>query len=154
MKNLEASESQHQCALIKWASITKVPGFDVIIGDYLLHIPNGGYRNTAEAAKFKRMGVKSGVADLFLALPANGFGGLWIEMKSRKGSISIKQQEFMYRMHMVNYCTFVAFDWEDAKKIIMEYLDEIDVKSDNIKLESIENFIDEKYREDSKNGTR
>jgi hypothetical protein len=60
----------------------------------LFHVPNGGYRNKTEAAKFKKMGVVAGVSDLLLLLPRHGFGCLCIELKSEKGVMSEHQQEW------------------------------------------------------------
>lgn len=58
------------------------------IGQYLIHIPNGGSRSSAaEGANLKAMGVKAGVSDLFVALPKHyddgtiKYCGLWIELK-------------------------------------------------------------------------
>jgi hypothetical protein len=36
------------------------------------HPPNGGFRTTAEAGKFKRMGVREGVSDFILIAPPGG----------------------------------------------------------------------------------
>ena len=56
----------------------------------LFHIPNGGFRNKREAAKFKAIGVISGVPDLCLI-----WKGLshYIELKTPKGSISATQKK-------------------------------------------------------------
>jgi len=53
----------------------------------LYHCPNGGSRNAIEGAKFKRMGVRAGVADLILNIPRHGYGSLCLEAKVRKGDI-------------------------------------------------------------------
>ncbi|MCK5346358.1 MAG: VRR-NUC domain-containing protein, partial [Candidatus Heimdallarchaeota archaeon] len=45
-------------------------------------IPNGGSRNDIEAKNLKNEGVRSGVPDVCLAYPSNGFHGLFIEHKS------------------------------------------------------------------------
>lgn len=51
-------------------------------------IPNGGSRNKLEAANLKREGVRAGVPDICLAFPSNGFHGLFIEHKAKKGKLS------------------------------------------------------------------
>jgi len=56
-------EDNEQICLMEWAAAQsgKFPELSLIF-----HIPNGGKRNAREAARFKRMGVKAGVPDLFL----------------------------------------------------------------------------------------
>lgn len=61
-------------------------------------MPNGGYRNTVEAAKFKAMGVTAGVADLLLLLPRNGQGCLAIELKTTDGRQSDSQKQWQHDM--------------------------------------------------------
>ena len=70
------SEADEQMEVIIWASYMtgKYPMLE-----RLYHTPNGGYRNVAEAAHFKRMGVRPGVPDLFLPYPCGGWSGLWLE---------------------------------------------------------------------------
>ena len=62
----------------------------------LFAVPNGGKRNVIEAAKFKRMGVRAGIADLVLL---NGYFDIvpetiFIELKTEKGKHSDNQKEF------------------------------------------------------------
>lgn len=60
----------------------------------LFHVPNGGARNKIEAAKFNGQGVKSGVADVILLIPRNGFSSLCLEFKTQKGKQSDAQIAF------------------------------------------------------------
>lgn len=115
MKNI-ISEAALQSMIVKWAQINK-------ISDFLIHIPNGGFRLPSEGAKFKRMGVKSGTPDLFLAYPTKTFPGLWIELKSHNGKLTINQKEFLERMSKVGYATGVCYTFEDAINLIKNYLD-------------------------------
>ena len=62
----------------------------------LFAVPNGGKRNIIEAARFKKMGVRAGVADLVLL---NGYFDIvpetiFIELKTEKGKHSDNQKEF------------------------------------------------------------
>ena len=73
--------------------------------------------------KFKRMGVKAGVSDFFIYVPLNGFHGLFIEMKKKKGgSISPKQKAFLDNVQSLGYAGYVANGAEDAIRITQEYL--------------------------------
>jgi hypothetical protein len=109
-------EKHEQIAVIGWAS------HKPLVRDHLIAIPNGGYRNVKEAASLKRQGVKRGVSDLFLALPAGEFSGLWIEMKSEKGRLTKEQIEWLERMEKVGYATCVAYSAEAAITAIEAYM--------------------------------
>jgi len=54
-------------------------------------IPNGGQRSAITAMFLKREGVVSGVPDLNIPMPCNGFASLYIEMKTAKGQLSANQ---------------------------------------------------------------
>ncbi|MEQ9892071.1 hypothetical protein [Pectobacterium aroidearum] len=81
-KVLHQAELEEQAALIEWADKTVIDG--IKIGNYLLHISNEGKRVPKAARDARRLGVRAGVPDLFLALPRGGYAGLWIEMKVKK----------------------------------------------------------------------
>lgn len=63
----EASEQEH---LFEWAAYMsgKYPELKL-----MHHIPNGGSRNSAEAANLKRQGVKAGMPDIFLPVAREAF---------------------------------------------------------------------------------
>lgn len=117
MKHLE---SQHQSALIRWSK------YHPIAKDYLIAIPNGGYRNPREAARLKTEGVREGVSDLFLAYPTDQYHGLWIELKrpKPKGRVTVSQRKWLDRTSGVGYLSQVAYGFDHAKQIIEEYLNE------------------------------
>lgn len=60
----------------------------------LFAVPNGGYRDEREASRFKKEGVVSGVSDLILLVPKNGFSALCVELKAAKGRLTDKQKEW------------------------------------------------------------
>lgn len=64
-----------------------------------LHVPNGGKRTKAEAAIFKALGVKSGVADVLIlerwAAPSAGGPAVAIELKSPTGSLTPHQKQWL-----------------------------------------------------------
>lgn len=88
----------------------------------LHHSPNGGSRNLLEAKKFKAMGVRAGFPDLFLAIPSNGFHGLFVELKSAKGRLSDGQKAYHELLRRQGYRVEVVKDFDTFKKIIEEYL--------------------------------
>lgn len=92
--------------------------------DYLLFaIPNGGKRYLKTALLLKEEGVKSGVPDIFCAMPKNGEHGLWIEMKRSRGGTVSKSQKLMREMlRAQNYRVVVANKAEKAFAALKAYL--------------------------------
>lgn len=120
--------------------------------DWLHAIPNGGAigdkaddKRAAmiRGAQRKAEGVKAGVVDTMLPLPAhaqslwredwplagkaapiNGlFCGLWLEMKKpgKLKNTSKEQKQFIADMHARGYLCATADNWRDAAKIIQRY---------------------------------
>lgn len=126
-------EDDHQCALMDWAKclrLTDIPAAlpGTRLDDYLFHIPNGGNRRKLEAVRFKRMGVKAGVSDLFLPLPLHGYAGLWIELKAPFNDSTDKnyptkhQKAWLNSMSHAGYKTEVCYGWLEARNAIKIYL--------------------------------
>ena len=90
----------------------------------LWHIPNGGRRDAAEAAKFKEMGVRAGVPDLEFALPNKFYHGLYIEMKSEKGRQSEKQKRYQFLLEGQGYRYVVCRSLQDFQDIMNDYIKE------------------------------
>lgn len=114
------AETEEQAALIAWAGKTVIDG--ICIGDYLIHIPNEGKRGPKAARDAKRLGLRKGVLDLFLALPRGGYAGLWIEMKAIGGKVTAEQQLWLLRLRNSNYRAEVCEGLEAAKKVLFQYL--------------------------------
>ncbi len=111
------TETQHHIGLMVWAKTQP------ILSEYLIHIPNGGYRYPKEAIKLKKMGVKAGVSDLFLAYPNAHYHGLWIELKSEKGKLSPEQKAWLILMETVGYAVAVSYSLENTYDILQSYFD-------------------------------
>lgn len=117
--NRNRSEATEQERVIDWCRWRErgTPGLELIF-----HVPNGGSRNTLEAANLKRQGVKAGVPDLVLPVPQNGFHGLYIEMKFGKNGTTKKQEWWLERLAEQGYKTTVCHGAEEAIKTIVEYM--------------------------------
>ena len=89
---------------------------------WLYHCPNGGSRNAIEAAKFKRLGVKPGVADLHLPYPKGKYPGLFIEMKYGKNRLQDTQKEFLNDMEAAGHFVCTCYDCNKAIQVLEEYL--------------------------------
>lgn len=114
-------EDDEQMALIRWARLDNWP-----VRDYLVAIPNGGYRNAREGGRLKAMGVKPGVSDLFLAYPVLRSHGLWIELKApkpNKTKTTKEQIDWIERMTKLNYEACICHGWVAAAKAICAYVE-------------------------------
>lgn len=90
---------------------------------WLLHSSlNGVKLSKNQAGRAKTQGMLSGVPDLFLPVPRNNFHGLYIEMKSEKGRVSVSQSRFLSVTNELGYQSIVCYSSEDAIEKIKEYL--------------------------------
>ena len=112
-------EAIEQIKLFKWAAFMECQHPELKL---LYHIPNGGSRNRIEAAHLKQQGVKAGVPDLCLPVPARSFHGLYIEMKFGKNKPTEKQTEWLEALNAQGYAVSVCYGWEQAQKVLCWYL--------------------------------
>ena len=112
-------ESDNQIALFQWAEYNqaKYPELEL-----LYSIPNGGKRNLLEAVRLKKEGVRAGVPDTFLSVAKGNFHGLYIELKSDKGKLSLKQKNYIEKLREQSYKVAVCYGWEQARDTILRYL--------------------------------
>ena len=104
------TEHEEQRELVRWFRQTW-PGVRIFA------IPNGGARSKATAGRLKAEGVSPGVPDLFI--PA---WGLWVEMKrSKGGSLSPEQKDWIQYLESVNYRVLVGKGEADAKAKILAF---------------------------------
>ena len=117
MKHIEDSE---QITLFKWAQFQsgRFPELGL-----MFHIPNGGKRDAREGARFKAMGVKAGVPDIFLPVAYGKYHGLFIELKAPGGRPSASQKDYLSAITAQGYRAVICYGWEEAAKIITEYLE-------------------------------
>lgn len=92
------------------------------LADDLHHFANERKCTVQTGRTLKRMGVKKGVSDFFLALPCGNYHGLWIELKVGKGKLSVEQSEFLCRKNERGYMAVAVWGFEAAKETIKTYL--------------------------------
>jgi hypothetical protein len=94
------------------------------LSQVLFHVANGGSRNKAEAGKLKGMGVRRGVADLFLSVPNDALyaHGLYIECKTPDGTQSKEQKEFEAKVTYEGYLYKICRDVDEFILIVQTYL--------------------------------
>jgi len=121
---LYTSESELQQVCLKWFRVEFCSAFGKFFGYALslFSIPNGGkYSSKATAVTMVAEGLTAGVADLFLAVPENGFHGLFIEMKTPTGVWSKEQQEFSRRQIALGYGYALCRRRADFEKVVKDY---------------------------------
>ena len=118
----QPTEEQEQAAVFEWTILMEKQFPELAL---LYHTPNGGYRNVSEAVRFKRIGVKPGVPDLFLPVARGGWHGLFIEMKRQKGGrLSDDQKAWIDALTDQHYLAVRADGAEQACEILYKYLTE------------------------------
>jgi hypothetical protein len=118
--NMALSEHAEQVAIFDWVKLNMETYPQL---ENLFAIPNGGQRSRVTGAMLKAEGVRSGVADMMLAYPSNGYHGLFIELKRRDGgNVSPQQQDWINRLNKAGYLAIVAYGAKEAVQIITDYL--------------------------------
>lgn len=102
------------------------------LSDDFHHFANERRCSVQEGRTLKRMGVKKGVADFFLALPQNGFAGLWIELKVGKNKPSKEQIAFGERKISRGYQFAFVWGTEAAREMIKAYLKDYTTNSQKV----------------------
>ncbi|MFK9079623.1 VRR-NUC domain-containing protein [Pseudomonas neuropathica] len=95
------------------------------VADLIYHVPNGGHRVKAVAAKLKAQGVKAGIPDLVLPMARGGFFGLYIEFKAtppNDAAISSIQHERIRKLNAQGYLAVVCRGHFDTMEQIRAYL--------------------------------
>ena len=113
-------EHYEQVKLFNWAKEKESLHLHLSL---MFAIPNGGKRHIGTALKLKNEGVKSGVPDVFLAVPKNGKSGLFIEMKYGKNKPSANQKWWIDSLRVEGYETVVCYGFEEARDAIIKYLE-------------------------------
>lgn len=86
----------------------------------------GGVRLSMNQAKrAKAAGYLKGIPDLIFYEPRNGFHGLAIELKTKRGKISPIQRERIEDFRIRGWKAEVAFGYDETLAILRKYFDEL-----------------------------
>jgi hypothetical protein len=113
MKNLE---DKIQTVCVKWFD------FQYKKLKPLLYCNYNNPRNAIQGAKLKKMGMRKGIPDLFLALPRGLCSGLYIEMKTSTGRLSKEQKEYAETLKSVGFHWELVRSFDEFKSVIEKYL--------------------------------
>lgn len=70
----------------------------------------------------KQAGMKPGVPDVCLPTAHGGYIGLYIEMKVKPNKLTENQKEWLRELRRAGHFTAVCYSFEEAQKLIEEYL--------------------------------
>ena len=87
-------------------------------------IPNEGIRSERTGARLKKIGLKKGFPDLFIIRPCGKYHGLFIEMKSIRGTATLEQKEWIIKLNSLGYKAVICRGFEAAKETIDKYIKE------------------------------
>ena len=110
-------EEIEQCKLFDW--IRTIPELE----GCAFHIANERKANPMRGLLLKRMGVLSGVSDIFIPIAKGAHHGLFIELKAGNNKTTLKQQAFLARMTLNGYLAVCCLGYEAARAVILTYLE-------------------------------
>ena len=87
-------------------------------------IPNGGKRDKVTAAILRKEGLQPGVPDLLIAVARKGYHGLFIELKTLKGELSVMQKQLSNVLIREGYQVSVCKGYFNAVETAKEYMNE------------------------------
>lgn len=86
------------------------------------HVPNGGFRNPKEGAKFKRMGVRRGIPDCLAFYPKGGYLGFACELKIKPNTVTPEQKEVLHMLNELGWYVCVAYSLVEYAKHFSKYM--------------------------------
>ena len=122
MKHIESAYQTQVVEWSRWAYKANPSRYPML---NMLHCSLNGVKLSGTQAKVaKGQGMLSGVPDLFLPVPKNGYHGLFIEMKSEKGRVTENQHWFLTNADSVGYKTVICYSAKEAISAIEAYYTE------------------------------
>lgn len=112
------SEHSMQAAVIDWA-LLQAPSLPALAA--MFAVPNGARVVPSVAARLKREGMRAGVPDLIVPVPAGEFIGLTIEMKTADGWVGHDQKAWHSMLRAVGHRVEVCRSIESACAVLREY---------------------------------
>lgn len=117
-KTPQHEESKIQQAVVQWFRL-QYPKYIIAA------VPNGGYRNTKEAAIMQREGILAGFSDLIIIAQHNV---LFVEMKTKDGLQSDKQKEFQNKVSRLGFEYVICRSFEQSVLAIERWLKVVTMK--------------------------
>lgn len=122
-------EHSHQVLLFEWANLqlAKYPELA-----FFHAIPNGaklpykrdnkGQRYSNQSRRLIAEGLTRGVPDTCLPAPRGKYHGLYLELKSEKGTPTPEQKKFIQFLNSHGYFACFAYGFDSAREVLEWYL--------------------------------
>ena len=116
---MTAREHYDQARVVAWAGALagRVPELWMLYA-----IPNAARRSARQGAWMKAEGLRRGVPDLCLAVPSQGYHGLYIEMKAEGGRLTQDQKDWLAQLAQHGYKAVRCVGADEAILTIAQYL--------------------------------
>jgi hypothetical protein len=128
-RRITPSEHEEQAAFVQWV-LQQFRLRDDFRRRLFFSVPNGAWTGGGykQAAKLKREGLTSGVADMLYLQPRGPYPYLAIELKTvdrrgeRRGGLSTTQEEFLEQAAGEGACVDVCYGAEEAMVVFTQYM--------------------------------
>lgn len=110
-------EHKEQVAIFKWLSLQHPKVFNMTFA-----VPNGGNRTKMQNVRLKAEGLKAGVPDFMIMVSRGGYHGLCIEYKTKTGSASPAQREWIGKLNDEGYLAVICKGIDEVMALINSYL--------------------------------
>jgi len=114
---MKKTEEEEQIALFEYASYQREPEWKMMFATQ-----NGEYRKLKTGVRLKRTGLKPGIPDIMLPVGRGMYQGLFVEMKSERGTVQKNQKVWHDTLRAQGYAVEVCRGCESAVQVIKEYL--------------------------------
>ena len=114
-------EYTSQTSILKWWHFAH-RGLGIPDERLLMHYPLGSHCGMTEGARMKRLGARSGVPDLHLAVARGPYCALWIELKSPTGVSSAEQRSMQECLRKAGHHVLICHSSDKAIEVIKSYL--------------------------------
>ena len=92
-----------------------------LLGVLWFHCGNERKTSPRAGARLKKKGVKSGVPDILIFEPMDGFNGLAIELKTGKNKLTETQKEWLDGLGKKRWITVTVYSFDEFKSIVDSY---------------------------------
>lgn len=89
------------------------------------HVANERKATSIEHVRLKLQGVLSGVSDVVLPLKSEEYCGVYCELKTKNGSPSLEQKNFLNNVALYGHLAIVVNDFSTFKEVFAYYIKNI-----------------------------
>lgn len=107
-----------QATVVEWAWL-QAPSLIALAT--LFAVPNGARTAISVAGRLKREGMRAGIPDLVLPVPAGGYAGLLVEMKTATGATSADQRAWHKALEALGHKVVISRSIDHACQVLREY---------------------------------